>query len=116
MGTMESERVYFLMNMVSEKIYFLLDEHGLRKGIFSNEHGRPAVYQIFSRNHLSYTKTLVLIYRFRAITFFYAAAILGDKMTFLPQRNYVMSFFSRSHSCSSSIQSRYMLGHIWGLD
>ncbi len=31
--------------------------------------GRPAVYRIFSTNHLSYTKTLVPIYIFRAITF-----------------------------------------------
>ncbi len=29
-----------------------------------------AVYQTFSTNHLSYIKTLVPIYRFRAITFF----------------------------------------------
>ncbi len=33
--------------------------------------GRPAVYRTFSTNHLSYTKTLVPIYIFRAITFFW---------------------------------------------
>ncbi len=33
--------------------------------------GRPAVYRTFSTNHLSYTKTLVPIYLFRAITFFW---------------------------------------------
>ncbi len=32
--------------------------------------GRPAMYQTFSTNHLSYTKTLVPIYIFRTITFF----------------------------------------------
>ncbi len=31
---------------------------------------QPAVYRTFSTNHLSYTKTLVPIYIFRAITFF----------------------------------------------
>ncbi len=33
----------------------------------------------FSTNHLSYTKTLVPIYRFRATTFFDGAAIFGGK-------------------------------------
>ncbi len=39
------------------------------------------------------------------------------KMAFLPQnkKNFVVSCFSRSLNCSSPI-SRYMLGHIWGLD
>ncbi len=39
----------------------------------------PAVYQTFSTNHLSYTKTLVLIYRFRAITFFDCATTFLKK-------------------------------------
>ncbi len=33
--------------------------------------GRPAVYGTFTTNHLSYTKTLVPLYIFRAITFFW---------------------------------------------
>ncbi len=33
--------------------------------------GWPAVYRTFSTNHLSYTKTFVPIYIFRAITFFW---------------------------------------------
>ncbi len=41
-----------------------------------------AVYQTFSTNHLSYTKTLVPIYRFRAITSFWWCL---PKMVFLPQ-------------------------------
>ncbi len=47
--------------------------------------GQAAVYRTFSTNHLSYTKTLVTIYIFRAITFFDGAAIFGKKMAFLPQ-------------------------------
>ncbi len=32
--------------------------------------GQPAVYQTFSTHHISYTKTLVPIYRFRVIILF----------------------------------------------
>ncbi len=76
-----------------------------------------AVSRTFSTNHLSYTKTLVPIYIFRAITFFDGAAISLEKMAFLPQnkKNFVVSSFSRNLNCSSSI-SRYVLGYIWGLD
>ncbi len=42
--------------------------------------GRPAMDQPFSTNHLSYTETLVPIYRFRAITyFFYRKYSIFDK-------------------------------------
>ncbi len=49
--------------------------------------------------------------------FFDGAAIFGKKIAFLPQnkKNFVVSCFSRSLNCSSSI-SRYVLGYIWGLD
>ncbi len=73
----------------------------------------------FSTNHLSYTKTLVLIYKFRTIIYFDGAAIFFLKMCFfcpkIKKKNFAMSCFSRSPNCSSSI-SRYMFGHIWGLD
>ncbi len=75
----------------------------------------PAVYQTFSINHLSYNITLVPIYIFRAITFFYGATIFfKEKMAFLSQK-IVMSCFLRNLHCSSSI-SRYVLRYIWGLD
>ncbi len=52
---------------------FIFDSHvramwvyGMAKAL-----GRPAVYRTFSTNHLSYIKTLVPIYIFRAITFFW---------------------------------------------
>ncbi len=47
--------------------------------------GQAAVYQTFSTNHFSYTKTLVPIYIFRAITFFDGADIFCAKIAFLPQ-------------------------------
>ncbi len=53
--------------------------------LWNGESVGPAVYQTFSTNHLSYTKTLVLIYVFSAITFFDGAAIYVEKMAFLPQ-------------------------------
>ncbi len=73
--------------------------------------------QTFTINLLSYTKTLVPLYRFRAITFFMVPRFFWEKMAFLPQnkKNFVVSCFSRSLNYSSSI-SRYVLGYIWGLD
>ncbi len=79
--------------------------------------GRPAVYRTFSTNHLSYTKTLVPIYIFRATTFFWwCCHFFEKKWPFCPKiKNFVVSCFSRSLNCSSSI-SRCVLGYIWGLD
>ncbi len=47
--------------------------------------GRPAVYQTFSTNHRSYTKTLVPIYYLGPQLFWDGAAIFWEKMAFLPQ-------------------------------
>ncbi len=77
-----------------------------------------AVYQTFNINHLSYTKTLVPIYRFRPNTFFFycVAICFWKNILFSPKFKKTLSWavFWRSLDCSSSI-SRYMFGHIWGL-
>ncbi len=51
---------------VCHLILYLSWVYGMVKAL-----GRPALYQTFSTNHISYTKTLVPIYIFRGITFFW---------------------------------------------
>ncbi len=79
----------------------------------------PAVYKTFSTNHLSYTKTLVPIYRFRVINiFWWCCNFFGKKWPFFippPQKKIVGHHFSKILNCSSFI-SRYMLGHILSFD
>ncbi len=54
--------------------------------------GRPAVYQTFSTNHLSYIKTLLPIYIFRAITFFLMVpGFFGKKWPFCSKINKTLS-------------------------
>ncbi len=61
--------------------------------------GWPAMYWTFNTNHLSYIKTLVLIYIFRAITFFgwyiYIPPFLEKKMAILPQtkKTFLWAYF-----------------------
>ncbi len=58
----------------------------------ANALGWLAMYQTFSTNHLSYTKTLVPIYRFRAITFFlWCRQFLETKCPFCPKIKQTLS-------------------------
>ncbi len=54
--------------------------------------GQRAVYQTFTVNHFSYTKTLIQMYRFRAIIFsiLYGTAILGGNDLFANKLKYIV--------------------------
>ncbi len=71
----------------------LLTHHMHKQCWMAKVLGRLALYRTFSTNHLLYIKTLVPIYIFRAITFFWwCRHFLREKMAFLPQTKKMLSW------------------------
>ncbi len=77
-----------------------------------------AVYQIFNTNHLSYTKTLVPIYRFRAINKFYGASIILEKNGIFTKKIKTLTWaiFLEAFIVAPSFLDMCLEGCIWGLN